>query len=432
MDSRLINWVYNLKGNDLKLNVSREIKAGTDYIPVSGKIITEADLMAGIEAVADGWLTAGRFSNKMEKELAHYLGVKKALLVNSGSSANLLAFATLTSEALGEKRIKPGDEVITVAAGFPTTIAPIVQYGCIPVFLDVKIPTYNIDISKLDDSVSPRTKAIMVAHTLGNPFNLETIMSFAQKHDLWIIEDNCDALGALYDGKKTGSFGDLSTLSFYPAHHITMGEGGAVLINNLKLKSIAESIRDWGRDCWCEPGKDNTCSKRFDWQLGDLPVGYDHKYIYSHLGYNLKVTDIQAAIGLSQLSRVDEFVARRRENYKQLYNKLKNFEDRFILPEATERTQPSWFGFLVSLRDNNPDLRQRLVQYLEKNKIGTRLLFAGNMIRQPAFKNISYRVVGDLNNTDYIMNNAFWLGLWPGLNKDHFNYIVDVLQSFPF
>lgn len=418
--------------NKLKLNVFKEIEAGADYIPVSGKVISEADLMAGIEAVADGFLTAGRFSDQMEKELASYFGVKKALLVNSGSSANLLAFATLTSEVLGERRIKPGDEVITLAAGFPTTVTPIVQYGCIPVFIDVDIPTYNINTLKIEEAISPRTKAIMVAHTLGNPFDLNKILSIARKYNLWVIEDNCDALGSLYDGKKTGGFGDIATLSFYPAHHITMGEGGALLINNLKLKSIAESIRDWGRDCWCKPGKDNTCGKRFNWQLGDLPLGYDHKYIYSHLGYNFKVTDMQSAIGLSQLKRADHFVAARRNNHQYLYDSLKHFEDRFILPEATLKSKPSWFGFLVSLRKDNPDLRYRLVQYLENHKIGTRLLFAGNMIRQPAFKNVKYRTVDDLTNTDFIMNNSFWLGVWPGLNENHYNYIYDVLKTFSF
>ena len=421
-----------MKSTDFNLNVFKEIKAGQDYIPVSGKVISREDLLAGMEAVADGWLTAGRFSNSLEKELARYFGSRKALLVNSGSSANLLAFATLTSPVLGERRIQAGDEVITVAAGFPTTVAPIIQYGCVPVFLDIEIPTYNIDISMLEEALSPRTKAIMVAHTLGNPFNLKVIKEFATQHNLWLIEDNCDALGSLYDDRKTGSFGDLATLSFYPAHHITMGEGGAVLVNNLRLKSIAESIRDWGRDCWCEPGKDNTCGKRFDWQLGDLPAGYDHKYIYSHLGYNLKVTDMQAAIGLSQLKKADEFVQKRKDNHSNLYKVLKPFEDKFILHEATSNSDPSWFGFLVSLKSNNPDLRHRLIQYLEENKIGTRLLFAGNMMRQPAFRNVTYRVVGELKNTDYIMNNAFWLGVWPGLNETHYEYIADKLHSFSF
>jgi CDP-4-dehydro-6-deoxyglucose reductase, E1 len=424
--------VNDLNRDQFKLNVFKEIKSGTDYIPVSGKVISKEDLMAGMEAVADGWLTAGRFSEQLEKDLAKYFGVRKALLVNSGSSANLLAFATLTSPTLGERQIKSGDEIITVAAGFPTTVAPIVQHGCIPVFLDVEIPTYNIDISKIEDAITSKTKAIMIAHTLGNPFNLQAISRVAKKNNLWLIEDNCDALGSEYSGKKTGSFGDIATLSFYPAHHITMGEGGAVLINNLKLKSIADSIRDWGRDCWCNPGTDNTCGKRFDWQLGELPKGYDHKYIYSHLGYNFKVTDMQAAIGLSQLKRVDQFIAKRQENYKTLYDVLKPFEEQFILHEATPDSNPSWFGFLISLRDDNTELRHRLTKYLEEKKIGTRLLFAGNIIRQPAFKNVNYRVVGELKNTDFVMNNSFWLGVWPGLNKEHYNYISDVLKAFSF
>lgn len=415
---------------EFTLRTSKKIIPGEDYIPVTGKIIEEDDLIMGIEAVADGWLTAGRFTNEFEKELAKWFGTRHALLVNSGSSANLLAFATLTSPKLGERRIKPGDEVISVAAGFPTTVNPIINYGCIPVFLDIDIPTYNIDASKLEDAITEKTKAIFIAHTLGNPFNLDEIIRIKEKYNLWLVEDNCDALGATYRGQKTGTFGDLATLSFYPAHHITMGEGGAVLINKPILKKIAESFRDWGRDCWCEPGKDNTCGKRFEWQLGKLPHGYDHKYIYSHVGYNLKVTDIQAAIGLSQLKKADSFITKRRENYTILYNLLKQYEEFFILHEPTVNTNPSWFGFLISLRKDILGGRNKLVQYLEENKIGTRLLFGGNLLRQPAYLDIKHRVIGNLDISDYVTNNAFWIGVWPGLSEIHYRYIVKIFDSF--
>jgi CDP-6-deoxy-D-xylo-4-hexulose-3-dehydrase len=411
-------------------NISKKIVPGEDYISVTGKVIDQDDILAGVDATLDAWLTTGRYAKEFESSLAKYIGAKTSLLVNSGSSANLVAFYALTSPSLGSRAIKKGDEVITVAAGFPTTINPLIQFGCIPVFVDIDIPTYNIDVSKIEEAISSKTKAIMIAHALGNPFNLDVITAIAKKYNLWLIEDDCDSLGATYRDKKTGSFGDLATLSFYPAHHITMGEGGAVLVNNRRLQTAALSFRDWGRDCYCETGCDNTCNKRFDWKLGDLPEGYDHKYIYSHIGFNLKVTDTQAAIGLSQLSKADAFVEKRRENHKILYDLFKPLEEYFILPEATENSNPSWFGFMLTIRDSKRINRNKLVEYLENNKIGTRLFFGGNMTKQPAYINIDKRIVGSIDNSDKVMNDSFWIGVWPGLDKEHLEYILGKTKLF--
>ncbi len=403
---------------------------GSTVIPAAGKVLGAEEIQNMVEASLDGWLTTGRFNDAFEKKLAEFLGVKYVLTVNSGSSANLLAFTALTSPSLGLRALQPGDEVISVAAGFPTTVNPIIQCGCVPVFVDVDIPTYNIDASKIEEALSDRTRAIMLAHTLGNPYNLKVITDICKKHRLWLIEDCCDALGATYDGKMVGTFGDMGTLSFYPAHHITMGEGGAVFTNNRDLKRIIESLRDWGRDCYCGPGKDNTCGKRFGWQLGDLPPGYDHKYTYSHVGYNLKITDMQAACGLAQLARASGFIATRKVNFRFLKERLATLEEFLILPEPTPNSDPSWFGFPITLRDTAPVSRVDLLKYLDQHKIGTRLLFAGNITRQPYFANQTYRIPGSLERTDKVMNNTFWLGVYPGLSMDMLDYTAERLETF--
>jgi len=403
---------------------------GESVVPPSGKVIGARELQLMVEASLDGWLTTGRFNSAFEQGLGEYLNVPHVLTTNSGSSANLLALSALTSPKLGERALKPGDEVITVAAGFPTTVNPSVQYGLVPVFVDVDIPTYNINASLVEDAITERTRAIMIAHTLGNPFNLTEIRRIADKHNLWLVEDCCDALGSIYDGKLVGTFGDIATLSFYPAHHITMGEGGAVLTRSNQLKTIVESFRDWGRDCYCAPGCDNTCGKRFDQQLGSLPNGYDHKYTYSHIGYNLKITDMQAACGLAQLERVNEFVETRKSNFKLLNERLASLQEVMILPEATLNSSPSWFGFPLTLRDEAGVERVDLLKFLDQNKIGTRLLFAGNLTRQPYFQNVNHRVASDLSNTDRIMTHSFWLGVYPGLSVNQFDYVGEKLEEF--
>jgi CDP-6-deoxy-D-xylo-4-hexulose-3-dehydrase len=425
-DQQLIDSIREIA----RKNTTNKIIPGKNYIPVTGKVLDEDDIILGVDSMLDAWLTAGRYSHEFERKLARYMGSRFSFLVNSGSSANLLAFYALTSPKLGDRAIKPGDEIITVAAGFPTTINPMLQFGCIPVFLDIDIPTYNIKANDIESAITPKTKAIMLAHTLGNPFNLDIVMNIAKKYNLWVIEDDCDSLGATYNDRKTGTFGDLATLSFYPAHHITMGEGGAVLVNNAQLKKITESFRDWGRDCWCPPGKDNTCGERYCQRLGDLPEGYDHKYTYSHIGFNLKATDMQAAVGLSQLNKADTFIEKRRLNHSLLYNKFKQFEEYFILPEPTLNSNPSWFGFMLTIRDGNKINRNQLVEYLEKSKIGTRLLFGGNLTKQPAYENSNYRVLNFLENTNKIMHDGFWLGVWPGLNEDHYDYIINKIEEF--
>lgn len=406
----------------------KRIIPGQDYIPVSGKVMEEDDLVNLIESSLDMWLTTGRFAKEFEKKFASFMEQRYCLLVNSGSSANLVAFSALTSPSLGKEAIQKGDEVITVAAGFPTTVNPIIQNGCVPVFIDVEPETHQIDVTLLEKALSPKTSAIMIAHTLGNPFNVKEVKEFCDKHDLWLVEDCCDAVGALYDGKMVGTFGDIATVSFYPAHHMTMGEGGAVLTSDPKLKKLAESFRDWGRDCWCPTGTDNTCGKRFSWNLGELPEGYDHKYIYTHVGYNLKVSDMQAAVGLSQLRKLPAFISKRNENASYLTSVLRHLTSDLSLPVATKKSEPSWFGYPITVK-NTKISRNKLVQFLEKNKIGTRLLFAGNLLRQPLYQNVEKRVVGDLVNSDKIMNDTFWVGIYPALGREHMDYIAKKIEE---
>lgn len=407
---------------------------GESAVPVSGRVIGARELQFMVDASLDGWLTTGRFNAMFEQRLAQFLGIKYLITVNSGSSANLVAFSTLTSPKLGDRAIKQGDEVIGVAAGFPTTVNPIIQFGAVPVFVDLDLTTHNIDVSKIETAITPKTKAIMLAHSLGNPFNLDVVTALCKKHNLWLVEDCCDALGATYNGQLVGTFGDIATLSFYPAHHITMGEGGAVFTNNAELKLIAESFRDWGRDCYCPPGKDNTCVKRFCWTKkelgGDLPDGYDHKYTYSHLGYNLKITDMQAACALAQMDRVDEFIAKRRANFMYLKNRLASVDQFLRLPEATPNSEPSWFGFPLMLKESTGVKRIDLINFLEESKIGTRLLFAGNLTKQPYMAGRNFRVSGELTNTDIVMNLTFWLGTFPGLGELQLDYIADKLEEF--
>lgn len=415
---------------------ARESTAATPFepgrttVPPSGKVVGAAELRNMVDASLDGWLTTGRFNTAFEQRLAQFLGVKHAITTNSGSSANLLAVSALTSPQLGDRALKVGDEVITVAAGFPTTVNPLLLYGLVPVFVDVHIPTYNIRADLIESAITDKTRAIVLAHTLGNPFDLREVMRLAQKHNLWVIEDCCDALGSKFDGRLVGTFGHIGTVSFYPAHHITMGEGGAVFTNDPQLKRLIESFRDWGRDCYCEPGKDNTCGKRFGWQLGDLPFGYDHKYTYTHLGFNLKITDMQAACALAQMDQLPMFVEARKRNFSFLRDRLKTVEEFLILPEPTTNSEPSWFGFPVTVREDAGINRVDLLSYLDQNKIGTRLLFAGNLIRQPYFKGRHHRVAGELPNTDVVMNDTFWLGVYPGMNDEMLNYVGDRIETF--
>lgn len=407
-----------------------QFQPGQSPVPVSGKVIDSDDIRSVVDSALDGWFTTGRFAEEFERKLARFVGVRSASLVNSGSSANLLAVSALTSPKLGDRSLKPGDEVITVAAGFPTTVNPILQNRLVPVFLDVTVPTYEIDVSQLEAARSDKTKAVVVAHTLGNVFDLDAVSEFVKKYNLWLIEDCCDALGSTWKGRPVGTFGDIATVSFYPAHHITLGEGGAVLTDKPNLKVIIESFRDWGRDCWCAPGKDNTCGKRFDWQLGTLPCGYDHKYSYSHVGYNLKATDMQAALGVSQIAKLPQFIERRKSNFRYLREALKPLEQYLVLPEATHGADPAWFGFPIGVREDAPFRRDDLTRALESNKIATRLLFGGNLLRQPAYEGHEYRVIGSLPNTDFVMNHVFWIGVYPGLTPEMLDFTVSKISSF--
>jgi len=403
---------------------------GETPVPVSGRVFDEEEIQYLVDSSLDFWLTTGRFADQFEREFAKLIGVREAILVNSGSSANLLAVSALTSEKLGDRSLMPGDEVITVAAGFPTTVNPIIQNGLVPVFIDVDIPTFNADVSQLEAAVSERTRAVIFAHTLGNPFDLDAVTTFTKKHNLWLIEDCCDAVGSTYRGQKVGTFGDLATVSFYPAHHITMGEGGCVLTNKPLLRTIVESFRDWGRDCWCAPGKADTCGKRFNWQLGELPHGYDHKYIYSHIGYNLKATDMQAAVGVAQLKKLPGFIEARKKNFATLMAGLSELREFFVFPRATDGSDPSWFGFPLMVRSGAPFSRTELVTFLEQKKIASRMLFGGNLVRQPAYQKIRHRVVGKLTNADVTMNQAFWIGVYPGLSSDALEYVATSFHSF--
>ena len=430
-DQEFLDLVNQLVERALKERHPKKIfEPGVSHVPVSGKFFGAPEITAAVQASLDFWLTAGPSTENFEKKLAKYLGVRSAAMVNSGSSANLIAISSLTSSKLGERQLVDGDEIVTVAAGFPTTVAPIIQNRLVPVYVDIDLGTYVAKESLLEEAISKKTKAIMMAHTLGNPFNLDLVTKIAKKYNLWVIEDNCDALGGTYNNQLLGSFGDLSTLSFYPAHHITTGEGGAVLAKSAALKPIIESFRDWGRDCWCKSGCDNTCAKRFGWKLGELPEGYDHKYIYSHLGYNLKSGDIQAAIGLAQLERLPYFIEKRRDNWKFLLDGLRDMSDVFILPEKSVNSDPSWFGFAITVRPSSPRSRSEIVQFLDYQKIGTRQLFGGNLLKQPGFHNTPRRVVGDLRNTDIVMNDTFWIGVWPGLDQDVLTFVIDSLKKF--
>ena len=435
--------MHNAKTQDIRDQISKLVEEyaalalapdvffpGVTVVPPSGKLLDSAELKNMVEASLDGWLTTGRFNAEFEKRLAAFIGIKHLITVNSGSSANLVAFSTLTSPKLGDRSIKKGDEVISVAAGFPTTVNPILQFGAVPVFVDVDRHTHNIDASKIDSAIGPKTKAIMLAHSLGNPFNLDVVTALCKKYKLWLVEDCCDALGSTYSGKMVGTFGDIATLSFYPAHHITMGEGGAVFTNNDELKTIAESFRDWGRDCYCQPGKDNTCGKRFCQQLDEMPFGYDHKYTYSHLGYNLKITDMQAACGLAQLDKAAIFIQKRKDNYAFLKVRLQACEEFLNLPKPTEHSDPSWFGFPITLKENCPVTRLDLLTYLDQNKVGTRLLFAGNLARQPYMRGANYRISGDLTNTDYLMNNTFWIGVQPSLTPEMLEFTARKIETY--
>ena len=405
------------------------IVPGKDYIPVSGKVLDAEDLVLLLDSALDLWLTTGRFAAMFERDFARYMGQGTAVLVNSGSSANLLAVSALTSPELGDRRLRPGDEVITVAAGFPTTVNPIVQNGCTPVFVDITLGNYQLDVAMLEAARSDKTRAVIAAHTLGNAFDAQAVADFCREHDLWLIEDCCDAVGTTLHGNMVGTFGDLATVSFYPAHHLTMGEGGAVLTSSGRLKKLLISFRDWGRDCWCAPGKENTCGKRFAWQLGDLPKGYDHKYIYKHIGYNFKVTDMQAALGVSQLRKLDSFVSRRRRNFEFLLDKVRHLEAELILPVPTPGAVPSWFGFPLAVRNSDAGRRQAITVHLEEHRVGTRQLFGGNLSRQPLYQGVHTRAIGELPNSDFVMNNAFWLGIYPALDEPHLEYMAQRLEE---